>query len=70
MTAIAQELSQAVGISQACQTLDVPRSRLYPRQHASVSPKYASTEDCEADFGTGKCESARRTAGDHGQNAA
>jgi putative transposase len=39
MTAVAQELSQAVGISQACQTLGVPRSRLYPRQQASGSPR-------------------------------
>ena len=37
MTAIAQELSQAVGIRQACQVLDVPRSRLYPRQQAAGS---------------------------------
>ena len=27
-------------------------------QHASVAPKYATTEDCQADFGTGKCEVA------------
>ena len=39
MTAIAQELSQAVGISQACQTLGVPRSCLYPPQHPSESPR-------------------------------
>ena len=31
MTAIAQELSQVVGIVCACQVLDIPRSRLYPR---------------------------------------
>lgn len=37
MTAIAQELSQAVGIRQACQVLDMPRSRLYPRQQAAGS---------------------------------
>ena len=27
-------------------------------QHAEVSPKYSSKEDCEGDFGTGKCETA------------
>jgi putative transposase len=37
MTAIAQELSQSVGITQACQRLGVPRSRLYPRQQATGS---------------------------------
>ncbi len=25
-------------------------------QHVAVSPKYASREDCQADFGAGKCE--------------
>jgi putative transposase len=39
MTAIAQELSQAVGIAQACQALGLPRSRLYPRQQASGSSR-------------------------------
>ena len=39
MTAIAQELSQRVGISQACQALGVPRNRLYPRQQKSASPR-------------------------------
>lgn len=39
MTAIAQELSQRVGVSRACQVLDVPRSRLYPRQTSSPSPR-------------------------------
>jgi hypothetical protein len=34
VTAIAQALSQVVGIAQACQALEVPRSRLYPRQQA------------------------------------
>jgi putative transposase len=37
VTAIAQELSQAVGIRRACQVLDLPRSRLYPRQQAAGS---------------------------------
>ena len=39
MTAIAQELSQVVGISHACQALGVPRSRLYPRQQATGSSR-------------------------------
>ena len=39
MTAIAQELSERVGIWQACQALGVPRSRLYPRQQKSASPR-------------------------------
>jgi transposase InsO family protein len=42
MTAIAQELSQVVGISQACQVLGVPRSRLYPRQQAAGSSPRAT----------------------------
>jgi uncharacterized protein YgiB involved in biofilm formation len=25
-------------------------------QHAAAAPKYATTEDCQADFGAGKCE--------------
>jgi putative transposase len=37
MTAIAQELREVVGIVSACQLLDVPRSRLYPRQSAAGS---------------------------------
>jgi uncharacterized protein YgiB involved in biofilm formation len=33
-------------------------------QHASVAPKYASKEDCQADFGENKCETAPyRTSG-------
>lgn len=39
MTAVAQELSQAVGITQACQALDIPRSRLYPRPSPSTAPR-------------------------------
>jgi len=27
-------------------------------QHASVAPKYENQEDCQADFGAGKCEPA------------
>lgn len=27
-------------------------------QHAAVAPKYTSAEDCQADFGAGKCEQA------------
>jgi uncharacterized protein YgiB involved in biofilm formation len=27
-------------------------------QHAAVAPKYNTAEDCQADFGTGKCEVA------------
>ena len=45
MTAIAQELSQTVGITRACQALDIPRSRLYPRRSsaptARPAPKHA-----------------------------
>lgn len=37
MIAIAQELSQTVGITRACQALAIPRSRLYPRR-APASP--------------------------------
>jgi hypothetical protein len=39
VTAIAQELSQVVGIAPACQVLGVPRSRLYVRQATSASPR-------------------------------
>ena len=39
MTAIAQELSQKVGKSQACQALGVPRNRLYPRGHTPASSR-------------------------------
>jgi len=39
MTAIAQELSQAVGIARACQALGLPRSRLYPHQQAVGSSR-------------------------------
>jgi len=35
VTAIAQELSQTVGITRACQALEIPRSRLYPRRSPS-----------------------------------
>jgi len=50
VTAIAQELSQTVGITRACQALDIPRSRLYPRRSSSPTarpaPKHAlSTEE-------------------------
>lgn len=37
MTTIAQDLSQVVGVSAACEALNVPRSRLYPRQ--STAPQ-------------------------------
>jgi len=40
VTAIAQELSQSVGTSQACQVLGVPRCRLYPRQQAAGSASH------------------------------
>lgn len=43
MTAIAQELSEVVGIASACQALDVPRSHLYPRQQASGPSRPAPT---------------------------
>jgi len=35
VTAIAQALSQTVGVTRACQALDIPRSRLYPRRSPS-----------------------------------
>ena len=45
MTAIAQELSQVIGITRACQALEIPRSRLYPRRApvliAHPTPKHA-----------------------------
>jgi putative transposase len=45
VTAIAQELSQVVGITRACQALEIPRSRLYPRRSSSPTarpaPKHA-----------------------------
>jgi len=37
--AIAQELSQTVGITRACQALEIPRSRLYPRRSPSPVPR-------------------------------
>ena len=37
--AITQALSQSVGVSAACEALGVPRSRLYPRQPVSTSPR-------------------------------
>lgn len=43
MTALAQALSQRVGVSAACEALKVPRSRLYPRQAASTSPRSTPT---------------------------
>ena len=39
MTAIAQELSQTVGITRACQVLEIPRSRLYPRRSSAPVPR-------------------------------
>ena len=39
MTAIAQELSQVVGITRACQALDIPRSRFYPRRSPTPAPR-------------------------------
>ncbi|HMB90223.1 MAG TPA: hypothetical protein VKP65_05205, partial [Rhodothermales bacterium] len=44
MTAIAQELSQAVGISRACEALEIPRSRLYPRQDTLASSRPTSAQ--------------------------
>jgi len=45
VTAIAQGLSQMVGITRACQALEIPRSRLYPRRApasaARSAPKHA-----------------------------
>ena len=39
MTALAQELSQTVGKTRACQALEIPRSRLYPRRSPSPVPR-------------------------------
>jgi putative transposase len=39
VTAIAQGLGQVVGIVCACQVLDIPRSRLYPRRSPSPAPR-------------------------------
>jgi putative transposase len=39
VTAIAQELGHSVGKAQACRALDMPRSRLYPRQPAAASSR-------------------------------
>jgi len=39
VTAIAQELSQAVGISRACEALAIPRSRLYPQRSSLPVPR-------------------------------
>ncbi len=33
------------------------------REHPRIAPRYASKEDCEADFGRGKCESPSSVAG-------
>jgi hypothetical protein len=38
VTAIAQELSQSVGVSAACKALAIPRSRLYA-QYSSPTPR-------------------------------
>lgn len=52
MTAIAQELSPKVGITRACQALDIPRSRLYPRRSrapaARPAPKHALSAEEKA----------------------
>lgn len=54
MTAIAQELSQSVGVSAACEALNVPRSRLYPRQSLAVqarpTPAHALSADERAEI--------------------
>ncbi len=31
------------------------------KEHEDVAPKYASKEDCEADFGAGRCETSNTT---------
>ena len=49
MTAIAQDLSQIVGKSQACQALGVPRSRLYPRRHTPASSRPTPAHALSAD---------------------
>lgn len=54
MTALAQELSQSVGISAACKALNVPRSRLYPRQSTALesrpTPAHALSADERAEI--------------------
>ena len=49
MTAIAQELSQAVGISRACDALEIPRSRLYPHRSSSPVPRPTPTHAFSAE---------------------
>lgn len=49
ITALAQELSQRVGVSAACAALNVPRSRLYPRQTATTSPRPTPTHALSSD---------------------
>lgn len=36
---MAQELSQTIGITRACQVLEIPRSRLYPRRSPAPGPR-------------------------------
>ena len=49
MTAIAQELSQTVGVTRACQALEIPRSRLYPRRSPSPAPRPTPRQALSAD---------------------
>jgi putative transposase len=56
VTAIARELSQVVGITRACQALEIPRSRLYPRRSpdpaARPAPKHALSAEERAQVRT------------------
>jgi uncharacterized protein YgiB involved in biofilm formation len=51
-------------LQQCIEDPDIPRDQCLAAykearsQHASVAPKYSSKEECQADFGDGKCERA------------
>jgi putative transposase len=49
VTAIAQELSQVVGITRACQALEIPRSRLYPRRSPNPTARLAPNHALSAE---------------------
>lgn len=49
MTNLARELSQVVGITRACQALDIPRSRLYPRRSSATRPRSTPQQALSAD---------------------
>jgi putative transposase len=49
VTVIAQELSQVVGITRACQALEIPRSRLYPRHAPAPAARPAPKQALSAE---------------------